>query len=144
MATVFEATIFERTAVAIMARVQGASGAIMTPSQLSAVQYDLWRVDAVPTPPDFLPEGQPIHVSGPTSLTVANVMLTSVSFDGWTKDTIGYNFITTLAGSLFDSIPLGIYPKPYYYRVDFKFTPVTGEPFGAAIRLETTQWLFGK
>lgn len=126
--------------VALMARIRGNSHALVTQASLSAIAYTVWNVQPVVDG-----TGDATAVVASTALTISSVIYDSLQQqDGlWTKDgpgnlgpdmSWGYNFKTVIPASSFTVAASGD-----RYRVDVKFTPVTGEIFRLPFEFTTIQ-----
>jgi hypothetical protein len=105
------AHVWEDSSLVVMARIRNQAGQYITQVSLQTIDCSVYDMD-----------NNKALVSNPTitiSTTVFDTLQTSVR---WTKDTVGYNFLHTLPAS---SFPLG----PRTYRVEYKFTPTSGDPF---------------
>jgi len=109
-----------RSGTVLLARVVGANNANITQATLAAIAYQVRDLEA--------------DVSGALlPIVIATSIFDTLQTGGaWDADTTGYNFAFTVPASAFAWTPeedLAGNPKPRRFRVDVRFTPVTGEPF---------------
>lgn len=102
-------SVWQASSNVILCRVLGIDGEPLPPSAVSTIVLKVFDVlDATTV------------VSGPTSLTVADVLLTSLQTDSrWTKDDRGYNFAHRV-------LPAQIPNAGKVYRFRFKLTLADG------------------
>lgn len=156
MAAPVVATIHAGTTVVLLARVLGKAGAVVTQASLSAIRYDIWKVDltyrqiadlfgvAPERDAPKTPRWQPIKQSGPTSLVIADTIYDALQTSGgWTVDDEGYNFRAELPETSFVKAPLSEYPNPRYYQIDVEFTATAGGVFSAQFFTRATHFLVG-
>ena len=113
-----------RTGVTLLARVAGNAGVPVTQASLTSVQYALTDLGT--------PAGSNPVTGALTALTISSVIFDQLqqSDPRWSRDSAaspgpdglwGYNFLATLASTLFTSTNR--------QHVDVVFTPLTGQPF---------------
>lgn len=123
-ATVFSCVVHEDGGATMLARIVGNAGTNITIATISAITCNVY---------DLVLGGTAIV--SPT-VTVATSVFDTVQTDAiWTADTIGYNFKHDLPAT---SFPVG----GHTYRIEYKFTPVSGQVFFEKINataLETLQ-----
>jgi hypothetical protein len=115
--------IWENTQPTCMARVEGSTGGNITPSDVSALKYNVFNLSSTaPT----------VALTTGTLSTTANVFETLQTDSRWSKDTTGYNFRAVLPSTLFSG-------DDQRYRAEFWFTPSsTGyDPYPAVYELST-------
>ena len=115
-AKVAKGTVFEDGGATFLARVRGNSGAAITQASLSTITCKVFDLDVAPD----------------TSILAPSVVIASTVFDTmqgasfsdarWTADATGYNFLHEMPATAF---PDG----QRRYRVEYKFTPVSGAVF---------------
>ena len=97
----------EDSTFAVLARVH-VDGAIWAQADVSAIIWSAW---------DKTDSANPV-ING-ASLTVADVVFDALQTDGrWTLDATGYNFLHTVAASVFTT--------PATYRIEYKVTLAGG------------------
>lgn len=108
-ATIQKSTGFADRAATFMARVVGDDAANINQGSLTSISVRVFDART----------GIPVGASA--SVTIATTVFDTLQTDAfWTKDTTGYNFRHQLVGTNF---PDG----GKTYRVEYKFTPVSGE-----------------
>ena len=113
-ARVGEGTVLEDSGSVFMARARLASGAYITQAAISTITYRVW---------DINPTTYTEITAGAQTLVVASVVFDALQTAfPWTKDETGYNFKHEMPAA---SFPNGKGP----YRVEYKVTPVSGQPF---------------
>lgn len=138
-------TAWEKGGVTLLARITGHAGTAITQASVSAISYEVYKVDEPPAPPSFTAQGTPTKFVAATSLTVADVVFDALQTDGrWTVDATGYNFRAELAAATFDSIAVGSYPDSQWYEIPIRFTPASGAVFFVVYRIEVKHNLYGK
>lgn len=104
-----------------MSRVRGNSGSYITQATLSAITCKVYTSSGT-------------LVSSPTVTISSAVYDTLQTSDArWTRDSTGFNFLFT--------VPASAFPSPGLYRVEFKFTPATGDPFHMVVRIHVLNLL---
>ncbi len=102
-------SVFEDGGASLMARVVGNAGANIVQADITSIARNVYV-------------GSTLSV-GPTAMTVATVVFDTLQTDArWGEDSTGYNFRDDVAAAVFadgDTI----------YRVEYKFTPASGEVF---------------
>src|SRR4051812_27180968 len=79
---------FKNSSVILLARVVGASGALLAPADISAASYTIYLLDAAE--PD---SETPVAGHAAQSLTPGTILFNSLQTDGlWDADLVGYNF----------------------------------------------------
>lgn len=122
--TTEEGQVLEGSPAVFMAQVRGQSAALITQASITSISYRVWNLttgDEV----NVDPEGSSSSGSQTTNdpLTVSAVVFDTLQTDaGWTKDQYGYNFRHTMPAAAF---PDG----NVRYKVEYKFTPTSGEAF---------------
>jgi hypothetical protein len=114
---------FEDGGATVLARVIGQAGSNITQASLSTITYAIYAAETG------------------TSVATGTVTISSSVYDTlqtsdarWTHDTTGYNFTHALTASNFAS-------GDKRYRVEYKFTPVSGEVFWLVCELQALQVL---
>lgn len=118
-----EVVAWEDTGLVLMARVLGASGAVVTQATLDSITAKVLDRDD-----DSL--------VATLTVTIADVVFDTLQTADprWTADTVGYNFL--------HAIPATALPSPNKeYRVGYLFTPSSGQPFGMAVDVSTRRLL---
>ena len=111
---ILETTIFEDSALYLMARVKGNDGEDITQATIASISLRVL---------DMSNENTSVHSSSPVVAdTVHDTLQTTALDPRWTKDVRGYNFGVTVPASAF---PTG----DHTYRVEVHFTPVSGDRF---------------
>lgn len=117
--TIHSAAIFEDTSLTVMARVKGHSGTNITQASISSITCSVYTDNGDETG---------TLVTSPSVVVSSAVSDTLVTDDPrWTVDTTGYNFIHT--------IPSAAFPTPVRHRVEYKFTPASGDPFFLVVKV---------
>lgn len=115
--TTHQFCVWEDSSLVVMARVLGGLGANITQAYLSSVTCR-------------------VYTSSGTLVASPAVTIASSVYDAlqeteddprWTLDTTGYNFSFT--------VPASAFPSPGMYRVEFKFTPASGDAFYVVCRI---------
>lgn len=117
------------TGTTVRLRVVDEAGTVSTQATFSAISY-------------LVTDQETYEQGTTTALTVSAVMFNSLQLTGWTEDAQGYNFKATIPAAEFSWSP-ETYPhrpppsarRPHLYRIDFKFTPATGEPLVVPVDL---------
>ena len=121
-ATITTGTVFEDSGASLMARVVDNDGTDITQSDITTIKYSVFDVS------------DPGAASN-TGLNVSDVVFDTLQTDArWTKDSTGYNFRHDLPAS---ALPEG----DHVYRVEYKFTPASGEVFHVVFELATKNLL---
>lgn len=122
--SIHRAQAFEDSGISLMARIVGVNSTNITQAELSSVSYSVYDT-----------------ASPSTGLVVGSVLTTSaVVFDtlqtpaAWNTDVTGYNFRYDVAST---ELPAG----SKKYRIEFKFTPASGQPFHTAWEISTIDLL---
>ena len=110
--------VFERSGCQLMARMVGNAGAFVTQASLSSITYKLFDLSSA-TPDTTVASGT-VTISG----NVYDTVQTPALDPRWTRDSIGYNFRYAAPGSWFT-------PGDHVFRIEFTFTPTSGEVFYA-------------
>jgi hypothetical protein len=134
MSSTFAVKFNEDSSVTLMGRVTASNasglatgakgeGLWLLVEDIASISYDFFDLDA---------DAPDTPVVDDEVLAVADVILDVPDATDvlWTKDTIGYNFITTLPASYFAA-------GNNRYRVEFKFTLVGGEVFHGSYEGQT-------
>jgi len=117
-ASVQKLFVWEDSGATLMARIVGNDNALVTQASISTITCKI--VDTSGVTPTATP-----------SITKTAVIFNALQTDAiWTADSTGYNF---KHGILASQLPNG----DTTYRVEYKFTPTTGEPFHAVFELTT-------
>jgi len=124
MATLTEpirATIWEDGGATPLARVTGADGAAITQASLTSISYKVFDLNST-TPSTAVATG---------TVTIATSVFDTLQTDAiWSEDTSGYNFKHTIASTVFTT-------GGHAYRVEYLFTPASGQPFWVVFELHT-------
>ena len=121
-AMIGKGTVFEDSGAAVMARIVDNDGTNITQADLSAISWNIF------------------DMSNPASATNTALVITDVVFDTlqtdsrWTTDSTGYNFRHDVPAV---SLAIG----DAQYRLEYKFTPASGEVFHTAFELVTVDML---
>ena len=100
--------VWERSAVFLMARVEGLDGVNITQATLSAITMTITKLPS-------------LDVVAPPTPTVADVIFDALRTDRWTVDDTGYNFGHMIDGDAHLTTP-GI-----VHELAYTLTPATGE-----------------
>lgn len=113
---------FEDQGVTLMARIVGNAATNITQATLTSITYTV--VDkADPTT---------LIVSG-SAVTISSSVFDTLQTDArWTADSTGYNFRHTVAASVIST-------GERTYRIEYKFTPTSGEVFYAVFEITARQ-----
>lgn len=115
---VFVGDAFEDGGATLMARVTGWNAADIVQSDISSIHYSVYDRTAETS------------VVSATALTVSAVVFNTLQTDArWSVDSEGYNFRHTVPAS---ALPNG----DRLYRVEYKFTPASGEVFFLAFDIQ--------
>lgn len=103
----------------LLARIVGNAGTAITQATVTSIACKVFDLDG--TAPDTA-------VAEP-SVAVASTVYDSLqtSDPRWTEDVTGYNFLHQVAAS--------VITEPHRYRIEYKFTPSTGQPFYAVFEV---------
>lgn len=114
-ARITESTGFEDSGFALMSRVRGSNGSLITQAAISTIAYSTYSRDA---------ESNDAFSAGASgTLTVADVVFDELQIDSrWGKDSTGYNFRWDVPASI-------VADGGKLYRLEIKFTPASGEAF---------------
>ena len=108
-----KATVWEDGGATCLARVLGNAGTAITQASLTSIGCKVFDLNS--TTPETA-------VSTPT-VTIASAVFDTLQTDArWTVDSTGYNFLFVIAASVLTT-------GDHRYRVEFKFTPASGEVF---------------
>lgn len=120
-AIITRASVFEDSGAVVMARVRGSDGSYVQQADLSKIERTI---------------STPGNVGTATNIDItASVFDTLQTSDPrWTVDTTGYNFRDTVSAT---DLPLA----NVTYRVEYKFTPTSGQPFWVVYELTTLDLL---
>lgn len=117
-------SVFEDTGAVIMARVYGNAGTAITQASLSSIVCKVYDL-----------------TNGDTLIATRTLVIASVVFDTlqtsdprWTEDDTGYNFLDVVEATNF---PEG----GRTYRLEYKFTPASGQVFAFKARVDTVNLL---
>ena len=122
-ATVTKATAYEDSGAACMARVRDSAGNLIAQGTISTVHYAVYN------------KRTGASVVASTSLTVSSVVFNSLQTDSrWTVDSTGYNFRHNVAASTLSA-------GDTIYRIEYKFTPTSGEVFHVVFEIHTLNLL---
>lgn len=120
MIQIVKATIWEDSAPVCLARVLDAAGDAVTQAGITSISRSVYNV-ASPT----------TAVDGPTAINVATSVYDTLQTDnGWTIDSTGWNFRDVVPASICSSAEVT-------YRIEYKFTPSSGEAFWAIFEVTT-------
>lgn len=123
--TLVKGVVFERSGASVLGRIVGHDGQRITRASVSAMQYEVWDVEASPA----------ARVAGPTTLVINSVVFDALQLDArWTLDAVGYNFRLDLPASAF--------PDAKVYRIEVRLTPLAGQVFRFAFEVDTVD-LYG-
>ena len=116
-ATVTKATVFEDGGAQCMARIVGNDAANITQASISSIAMSVF---------DAVAGGSAISTRAPV---VASTVFDTLQTDArWSTDSTGYNFLDTVLAS---ELPTG----GMTYRVEYKFTPASGQVFFVVFEL---------
>ena len=110
----FDTTFFCKRGWTAIARIQNPDGNNATQGTLSSIQCIVQRAKAPGTPT--------YNATVATSAAIFNTLQKTADDARWEKDGVGYNFRFEVPGSAFPRAGDS-------YVVEFKFTPVAGEPY---------------
>ncbi|QNN24348.1 hypothetical protein HED60_19410 [Planctomycetales bacterium ZRK34] len=121
MADIVRGIVFENSAVITLARIRKNTGDNAQQSDISSITcniYDISDTSAAQSTP---------------SVTVSSVIYDTLQTDSrWTADSTGYNFA--------HEIPAwALWKGDTTYRIEYLFTPASGEAFYAAYEVSTIQ-----
>lgn len=109
---VLDITIWEDSGCSVLARIKNNTGDYITQASLTSISAKVYDSD-----------GALVATLTPSiSSSVFDTLQTSSDDSRWTKDSTGFNFRYTLAASNFAS-------GDTTYRVEFIFTPTSGDVF---------------
>lgn len=119
--------------IAIMARIRGSDGNLITQASLLAIAYSVYDIDAAAS------------LVSSTALTISSVVYDSLQQTDqiWTKDALGrpgtdqehgYNFKAILPAS---SVPVA--SSGNRIQIDVAFTPTSGEQFRLTYKVDTVK-----
>ena len=119
--------VFQKASATLLARVLGADGNPITPSQITAARYSVALVDD--EDPTLL---SPIPGHWEVALTPSTIIFATVQKDAlWSVDETGYNFRHIL-----DVTHAPAFPEAQRtYRVEYRLTPQTGQEIVVRFRL---------
>ena len=113
------ASIWEDGGAFLMGRVLGNDGVYITQAVVSSITYLVHDITA----------GADV-TSG--SVTISTTIFDTLQLDDrWTEDDIGYNFGVAVSASWFAT-------PDHTYRVEYKFTPSSGQVFWVVFELTTS------
>ncbi len=117
--------IWEDGGAQLMARVVGQSAANITQASLTSIACKIFDLDGA----------TPTTAVDTSTLTVSSVVYDTLQTDArWTTDTTGYNFRHAPAYTIFTT-------GGHRYRIEYKFTPVSGDPFFVVFQLQSQEVL---
>ena len=108
-------TVWEDCGATNLARLVGVDGEYITQAVVSSIQREIFDIDSAT--PDVAVDS--------AALVVADSVFDTLQTDArWpsTKDSIGYNFRDTVAGSVLST-------GDHSYQVEYMFTPSSGEAY---------------
>ncbi|MEJ5341049.1 MAG: hypothetical protein WHT09_05725 [Thermogutta sp.] len=119
--------VFQKASATLLARVLGADGNPITPSQITAARYSVALIDD--EDPTSL---SPVSGHWEVSLTPSAVVLATLQKDAlWDVDEIGYNFRHIL-----DVTQAPAFPEAQRtYRIEYRLTPQTGQQIVVRFRV---------
>lgn len=109
-ASIKRAQVFEDGGAAMMARIAGNDGEYITQASISAIVCTIKNARTQAA------------ISTPAVVVATSVFDTLQTDSRWTEDSTGYNFLHTVPATSFAS-------GDTIYRVEYKFTPASGEVF---------------
>lgn len=114
--------VTEDGGASFLARLVGHSGSNVTQASLSAITVKVFDMDSADPDTEVYSE----------TLTISSVIFDTLQTDSrWTVDTTGYNFLHAMSATAF---PTG----GHNYRVEYKFTPASGQVFWALFDVLST------
>lgn len=118
-------TVYEDSGAYLMARVIGNAGTMITQASLSALTYKVFDLNS----------DAPFTPTQSGSLTVSAVVFDTLQTDArWSADSTGYNFGHVIpAAWLTDG--------GHVFKIEYRFTPVSGEVFHVVFQLTTVDLL---
>lgn len=120
MATTTEVVAFEGSSIQLMARVTGNDGSAINQATLDSITCKVF---------DSITGSE---ISTPT-VTIADTVFDTLQTDSrWTKDSTGYNFLHALPAS-------ALVDGSKSYRVEYKFTPASGEAWYVVFAVKTIE-----
>jgi hypothetical protein len=112
--------IWEDGGATCLSRVTNVSGSAITQATVSTISRKVFNITPGYATPDT--------ALSTSSLTVSSVVFDTLQTDArWTKDDTGYNFRDSPAYTIFTTAGL--------YRVEYLFTPSSGDPFFVVFEL---------
>ena len=114
-----KASVWEDAGATCLARMVGNAGTSVTQASLTSITCKVFDLSsATPT----------TSIATPT-VTISSAVYDTLQTDSrWTVDSTGYNFLFTVAASILTT-------GDHRYRVEFKFTPTSGEVFFTVFEL---------
>ena len=124
MTEILKVSVFEDTGAVIMARVYGNAGTPITQASLASIVCKVFD----------LSDGNTLIAT--RTLTIADVVFDALQTSDarWTTDSTGYNFL--------DAVPATAFPNGgRTYRLEYVFTPVSGQPFALVAEVDAVNLL---
>lgn len=122
-ATIWSGAMFEDSGVSLMARVVGNDAANIVQADCTTILRSIYNAAT----------GAAIEED--ESLTIADVVFDTLQTDNrWLYDTTGYNFRDPVPAAKFAAGSTG-------YRVEYKFTPASGEVWHVVFQIAATELL---
>ena len=121
-AIVTKGMIFEDSGTTLLARILGNAGTPITQASLSSISYAVFDLQGA----------DPATAVQTGTLTISAVVFDALqtSDPRWTVDDEGFNFAHAAPASWFNE-------STHTYRIEYKFTPASGEVFWAVFTLTT-------
>lgn len=120
-ATITKAVVFEDSGATLLARVLGNAGTPITQASLTSISYKVFDLNAA----------DPTAATQTGTLTISAVVFDTLQTDPrWTVDDEGFNFAYAAPASWFSE-------STHTYRIEYKFTPASGEAFWTVFTLTT-------
>ena len=120
---IITAIAFAKTGAQVMARIAGQSGALITQASLTTIHRRVTN------------DQTGAEISASTALTISAVVFDTLQTDArWTKDATGYGFLDVVTAAILTTANI-------IHLVEYKFTPVSGQVFGFAVKIPTLKSL---
>jgi len=110
--------VWEDGGATLMARILDNDGSAAQQGDISSISRDVWDLDTSTT-----------SAVDTSAVAVATSIYDTLQTDSrWTEDSTGYNFLDTVAAALLAN-------GNHRYRVEYKFTPASGQVYWAVFSL---------
>lgn len=119
---------WEDTDVTVMARITGGDGENIVQADVSTITLNVYDCSEVPI-------GDPVITSGvDVATTVFDTLQTPSDDPRWTTDTTGYNFASTITGTVFST-------GGHVYRAEYAFVGASAEMYKVVAAITTKDLL---